>query len=534
MTGELRPEFLADRIVRHAARRPQAPALLWYDRTVSHGELAALARTVCERLDRHLPPGVPVAMTAKKSPESIAVVLGCLLARRPVLLPAAESGGRTTADLLAATGAVRLPDPAVLTGDGPWDRDPAAPAGPAADGGHRAGIPADTAFLLTTSGSTGTPKIVPVGHRAVRRFAAWAGPAFGLGRHTTVLSHAPLNFDLCLLDVWTTLGTGGCVALVDQDRAAQPAHLLAVLRSAPVHLIQGVPLLYRLLADGASTADAPALASVRHVLITGDTLPADAFPPLPGLFPRARFHNVYGCTETNDSFVHEIDPADPMPYGTLPIGRPVPGTQACLVDETGTPFTGPGTGELVVRTPFQTLGYADPAKDEGVFVAAPGGHAADGDGPGGHAPDGHGRTGRWYRTGDLVRRHPDDTLTLVGRRDHQVKVRGVRVNTAEVEAVLRAHPDVREAVVLALDDPRAGKRLHAVVQRRTRDAPGQLALRSHLAALLPRVALPAALDLTDLPLPCTSTGKPDRTALRQRLTTHHPTPGQPRPLTDGA
>lgn len=525
MPGEIPPDSIADRIIRHAVRHPDSPALLWHDRTVSHGELAALARAVRDSLTAHTPAHAPVAMSAKKSPEAVAVILGCLLARRPVLLPSAELGERPTTALLTATGAVRLPDPAGLGASGPWIPSPApAPEAPAI-----ARIPDDTAFLLTTSGSTGTPKTVPIGHGAALRFADWAGARFGVDRHTTVLNHAPLNFDLCLLDVWTTLSRGGCVVLVDQDRATQPAHLIGLFRSTPVHLVQGVPLLFQLVAAGATDDDAPALSSVRHVLTTGDTLSPRAFAPLPRLFPQARFHNVYGCTETNDSFVHEIDPADPMPYGALPLGRPVEGALACLVGDDGTVLHGPGTGELTVRTPFQASGYADPARDEGTFVPAPEGHAAEG-----RTPDGRAPVARWYRTGDLVRRHPDGTLTLEGRRDHQVKVRGVRVNTAEVEAALRGHPDVEDAAVLALDDPMAGKRLHAVVHRRTGATLNSLSLRRHLAAVLPRVAIPAALDLADTPLPRTSTGKPDRTALRQRLTTHHPVPGHSRPLTDGA
>lgn len=514
MPGSIPPDSIADRIIRHATRRPEAPAMMWHDRTTTYGELADLARTVGARIEASTPAQAPVAMTSKKSPEAVALILGCLLARRPVLLPSAELAESPLAALLAATGAARLPDPKLLTAAGEWT--PVTTSDPSA---ATARVPDDTAFLLTTSGSTGTPKTVPISHSAASRFTHWAAARFGLDRHTAVLNHAPLNFDLCLLDVWTTLSHGGRVVLVDQDRATQPAHLVGLLRRTPVHLVQGVPLLFQLVTAGATEDDVAALSSVRHVVTTGDALPARAFAPLPRLFPRARFHNVYGCTETNDSFVHDIDPADPMPLGSLPIGRPVEGADACLVDDDGTVLHGPGVGELLVRTPFQTSGYAEPAKDAGVFVAA---------------PPGYDPAGRWYRTGDLARRHPDGTLTLEGRRDHQVKVRGVRVNTSEIEALLRAHPDIEDAVVLALPDPLAGKRLHAVVHHRTGVSLSPLSLRAHLATLLPRVAIPAALNLTDTPLPRTSTGKPDRTALRQQLTHDRPMPGPPRHPDDGA
>ncbi|GAB2701816.1 AMP-binding protein [Kitasatospora kifunensis] len=474
--------------------RPTAPALLWHAGEVSYAELYALAGAAAARIEASVAPGRPVAMVAKKSPQSIAVVLAALLLGRPVLLPAAELGARAMARLLADCGAHRLPEPVELTGSRlsappyEWDR------------------PAEPALLLTTSGSTGLPKVVPLGGAALERFTDWAAGHFGIGPDTTVLNYAPLNFDLCLLDIWTTLSRGGCVSLVDQDLAANPAHLLALFRARPVQVVQGVPLLYQLLAQAAESGtgeggiDASGIgdggeqpfAAVEHAILTGDAVTEQIFAPLPALMPRASFHNVYGCTETNDSFVHLIDPADPMPHGTVPIGRPAAGVRALLLAEDGSVLTGPGRGELVVATPFQATGYLNAELDRGVFVERP--------------------DGRYYRTGDLVRRHQDGVLTLEGRGDFVVKVRGVRVNTVEVERALCSHPETLEAAVLALPDQAAGTLLHAVVRRAAGSGLNTLALRQHAAGLLPRAALPSTLDLVDTALPRTSTGKLDRKA----------------------
>ncbi|MFI6447719.1 AMP-binding protein [Kitasatospora sp. NPDC050543] len=495
------PGLVADR----ARSRPQAPALLWHAEQISYEQLYGLAGTAARRLaGLGLPAGEPVAMVAKKSPEAVAVLLACLLLGRPVLVPSAELGPQTLAELLERSGAHRLPAPEDLTAP-----EEAASPGELASG--QGGFlpeadaePDDVALLLTTSGSTGLPKVVPLSTGAITRFADWAAGQFDIGPDSTVLNYAPLNFDLSLLDVWTTLSRGGCAVLVDQEHAGNPAHLSALLRARPAQLVQGVPMLYRLL-EQAGEELGPSLEAVRHAILTGDAVTERVFTPLPALLPKAVFHNVYGCTETNDSFIHPIDPIDPMPYGAVPIGRPIDGVKALVLDEDGGELTGPGRGELVVSTPFQSTGYLDAQLDLGVFT-----ERAD---------------GRYYRTGDLVRRHPDGVLTLEGRRDFMVKVRGVRVNTAEVEAALRSHPEVAEAAVLTTADEVAGSRLHAVVQRAPGATVNSLAIRQHLIGLLPRVAIPTTVELVDTALPRTSTGKLDRKAVQHasRHARPHPT-----------
>lgn len=197
--------------------------------------------------------------------------------------------------------------------------------------------------MLTTSGSTGLPKIVPLPAKAVDAFTDWAGERFDMTSGTVVLNYAPLNFDLCFLDIWATLKTGGCAVLVEEDQAANPAYLLDILIRTPVHVIQGVPMLYRLLLDGAGR-DGPIFEAARHIIVTGDSIPAGTLAGLPRLFPSASYYNVYGCTETNDSFLHHITFADGPPPTPLPIGRPLPGVRILIVDPDGTPLEGPGTG----------------------------------------------------------------------------------------------------------------------------------------------------------------------------------------------
>ncbi|MET8545045.1 AMP-binding protein [Kitasatospora sp. NPDC004799] len=503
-------QSLVGSFLAHATGHPGDPALVWRGEETTYRGLLRLAERERVRIARlALNADEPIGIPAAKSPATIALVLACLLeGRRFLLLPAPTPEGGASHALVERAG-IRH----VLSPERPEEPGPGSVPGPAAEDGPaepRAPYrtqPADVSFLFTTSGSTGQPKIVPLTTGAVDRFTTWAGERFGIRRGTTVLNHAPLTFDLCLLDIWTTLKHGGRVVLVDPARATQAGHLLDLVSRHAVQLVQAVPMFYRLLVDAAA-ADGRRLDTVEHVVFTGDSLPARCLAELPRLFPRARLYNVYGCTETNDSFLHEVDGTEPAD-GPVPIGRPLPGVHAVIVGADGGIVTGPGTGELHVATPFQTDGYLDRAQDAGRFAT--------------HHHDGRAR--RYFRSGDLVRRDRDGRITLEGRNDHQVKVRGVRVNTHEVEQVLLDHPEVVEAAVVAVPDPVAGRLLRSVARRAPGSRLNSLTLRRHCAQRLPLTAVPSTLLIVDGPLPRTSTGKIDRAHVERACSPTQPTEG---------
>ncbi|WP_435059637.1 AMP-binding protein [Streptomyces sp. bgisy060] len=480
---------LTDGFLAQVQARPHAVALVFNGEQWSYRELYERAVQECARLDGlGLAPAEPVGVLADKSPGAVALVLACLLARRPVLLPSPALAEGLLADLFAQAGCRHVLAPGGERGRVEPSVAVAAQPLPVEEA-------LEVALMLTTSGSTSLPKIVPLGRGAVDRFVRWAGAAFGIGPDRTVLNYAPLNFDLCLLDVWTTLARGGRVVVVDPSLAAHGRHLLDLVVRHEVQVIQAVPMALGLLREAAEHQGV-VLPGVKQVMFSGDAIPDRLLAALPELFPKARLHNVYGCTETNDSFVHEVDPADPV--GPVPIGRPLPGVRAVVLDpDTGAPVEGPGEGELYVCTPFQSLGYLDRTRHAEKFTAHPLGLDES----------------RWFRTGDLVRRDAEGTLHLTGRTDFQVKVRGTAVNTAEVERVLQEHPDVVEAGVAAVPDPIAGRRLVAGVQRAAGSSVTGLQLRTHCARRLPRAAVPAQLTVIDAALPKTATGKVDRKAL---------------------
>jgi acyl-coenzyme A synthetase/AMP-(fatty) acid ligase len=467
-----------------------SPALIWQGEAIAYEELNMMVDAIAGDIERLEPArDKPLGIRAKKSPEAIAMILAALKVRLPFVLPSIELAPETLDQLFAQADVSKVLSP----------RGPASGAGwisasdpieggevewppPGADG---------VTFMLTTSGSTGLPKIVPLLGDGIDRFTEWASEAFEIGPGTAVLNYAPLNFDLCLLDIWTTLKYGGCVVMVDQDRATNGAYLADLIADRGVSVVQGVPMLYRLLVD-ATRDDGRHFPAVRHVIATGDKIPATLLAELPGVFPNARFYNVYGCTETNDSLMHEFDMSVEVPPN-IPVGSPLPGVVARIETEDGQLLDeGEGTGELVVWTPFQTQGDLKSELNADKFKTY------------------EGDDKNWFRTGDIVRRHADGSITLEGRADFYVKVRGVRVSTQVVEQAIQEHPDVIEVAVVAVPDELAGARLHALVRKAEDAKLNSLSLRQHMVKKLARTEMPSSIEIVTEPLPKTSTGKIDR------------------------
>ncbi|MGI8800987.1 MAG: AMP-binding protein [Solirubrobacteraceae bacterium] len=487
-------ESIADHFTRQAQSRPESPALIWSGSVIDYGTLEEMrGRAAAGLADLAIAPDIPVGLLGKKAPEMIALVLACLAERRPFLLPSVELSPDTLAALFAQAGCSHVLSAAAGGGGAvearAVERDEGSPGlPPSAEG------PEGVGFMLTTSGSTGLPKIVPLSPGGVDRFTEWASEQFGIGPGTTVLNYAPLNFDLCLLDIWTTLKYGGCVAMVDQDRGTNGAYLVDLIAGHGVNVIQAVPMLYRLLIDE-TRENGRQFPDAVHLITTGDKIPATSVEAVPGLFPNARMFNIYGCTETNDSLIYEFDLAGPAP-ANVPVGHPLPGVLAMMVSPEGEFVEGTGTGELVVWTPFQTAGYLTAALNDGKFAGYP-------------DPGGDGSR-IYFRTGDIVRRHEDGTLTLEGRSDFYVKVRGVRVSTQVVEQAISEHPEVVEVAVVAVPDEMAGHRLHALVRREEGSKLNSLKLRQHCAGKLARTEMPSSIEVVTEPLPKTPTGKIDR------------------------
>ncbi|WP_147444808.1 non-ribosomal peptide synthetase [Corallococcus sp. CA053C] len=371
-----------------------------------------------------------------------------------------------------------------------------------------AALPDSLAYIDFTSGSTGRPKGVGTPHAAVLRTLFGVDFAH-FGPEETLLLMAPLAFDASTLEVWGALLHGSKLAVFPPHPPSDPHELEQVL------VRHGVTMLWLTAGLFAQVVDThlPALRSLRQVLTGGDVISA---PHVRRVLEQLGLPVTagYGPTETTVfATSHRLTSAAQV-ESAVPLGRPLGNTQVYVLDDSGQPVPPGVTGELYVGGEGLARGYVgQPALTAERFLPHP--FAST---PG----------ARLYRTGDLARWREDGVLEFLGRTDAQVKVRGFRIELAEVEAALLAHPEVREAVVVAREDVPGDKRLVAYVV--AAESLDMAALRAFLKQRLPDYMVPSALGrLAALPL--TANGKVDRKALPAPSTFQTRVPTRP-PRTD--
>jgi amino acid adenylation domain-containing protein len=351
------------------------------------------------------------------------------------------------------------------------------------------------AYVIYTSGSTGTPKGVVVPHRAISRLVINNHYA-AFDSNARVAFAANPAFDASTMEVWGPLLHGGRVIVIDADTFTDATRFS---RAISQHRITVLFLTTALFNQYASSM-APALAQVEYLLCGGEREDMASFAALLSEAGTQRLVHCYGPTEsTTFATSYEVVALDET-MQRLPIGRPIANTRTYLLDKHRQPVPLGTVGELYIGGAGVAHGYLNrPELTAERFLLDPFSPHPD---------------ARMYKTGDLARYLPDGNLLFVGRNDDQVKLRGFRIEPGEIEARLIEHPEVREAVVIALESGNRGKYLAAYVvtagQAATLDVAG--VLRAHLLTDLPDYMIPAAFVV--LPsLPLTPNGKLDRKAL---------------------
>ena len=484
------PTPVLDLIDARAQANPTQPALVQGTETLSYSALcAAVADRAAQLAAVGAGPGRLVAIRRPRGIEAIVTILATLqtgaaylpldpdapAARNAAILADAQapSADVATDPALVESALARLAEHGVAVLDGP-------------------GAGLDVAYVIYTSGSTGTPNGVVVGHEALAHFVAGATAVYGISKDDRVLQFAPLHFDASVEEVFVTLCAGGTLVLRTEDMLDVPG-LLAGCVEQGITVLDLPTAYWHELAYAIADGVAQLPDSLRTVIIGGEAaLPERVARWCRTVGARVRLLNTYGPTEA--TVVATVADLSAWDGDGVPIGLPLPGVRAALVD-----------GELWLLGGGLARGYLGrPELTERRFTSL-------GDSPA-------------YRTGDLARIRDDGQIGYFGRVDDEVKISGHRIDPAAVEAVLAQNPAIREAAVVAQPAPDGSKRLVAFVVPSGRDpsedsgrAGGVAQIREHLAAHLPPPAVPGTICLVGA-LPRTSTGKIDRNLLKSMPT----------------
>ncbi|NNF11488.1 MAG: amino acid adenylation domain-containing protein [Acidimicrobiia bacterium] len=411
---------VVERFARWVRETPEAVALVDEGRSWTYAQLDQVTSTLAARVEQA---GV-VGVCLERSAEAVIALLGVLRAGAAyVPIDPTWPDGRVeyvTADagcaMVISDRPRRLDAPVVTFAEATADGPAMAP---------RTIGPGDLAYILYTSGSTGTPKGVMVEHGSLDNYVGWAGEFYDRGDKLHFPLFTPLTFDLTVTSIFTPLTSGGAIVVYRSEEGAADTAVQRVFEEDRVDIVKLTPSHLSILPPGDFTT-----ARIRQLILGGEDLTTTAARRVTDRFGgRVAIHNEYGPTEaTVGCIVHTFDPGrDDRP--SVPIGRPITGMRAYVLDQGGHPVPFGVPGELFVAGAGVARGYA--GREDLTAARFIENRLLD--------------ETRLYATGDLARVRPDGVIDYLGRRDDQVKVRGVRVELGEVEAALAAHPRISTA-----------------------------------------------------------------------------------------
>jgi nonribosomal peptide synthetase protein VioO len=473
-----------------AGAHPARPAIAGSGGQLSYAELRARVLAVAGRLGPH--PGA-VGVPATPTVATMASLLGVWAAGGTYCpIDPGFPAGRQQAMLAAAGCRIRLdPDPrhpGLDGADNPEDLNRLN----GLDGLDDPVDPDATAYILFTSGSTGEPKPVLTPRRAIGVVTASLRELFGLTPADRVLQFASLNWDTCFEEILPTLTTGACLVCHPDARSGSFPRFLRLLDAERITVVDLPTAFWHELVGYLAETGTPLPGCLRLMVIGGEAASGARLAQWRTLpTGHVRLLNTYGCTETT-LITHAADLAGPLaagtaePAGPVPIGRPLPHVVEHLT----------GDGELLIGGPSLATGYRGLPRETAARFVRVGGR-------------------RFFRTGDRVRRLPDGSLALLGRIDNELKIRGVRVDPAEVEAHIAGHPAVSAVAVTGV--PVADHTvLAAYVVARPAAGENGLAtsITDYLRGRVPEHLIPSRIRVVP-ELAYTATGKLDRRRVRE-------------------
>ncbi|MFI2282107.1 amino acid adenylation domain-containing protein [Nocardia beijingensis] len=481
----------------HASAQPEAPAVVWglgADQAAwTYGELAARALAVAGALTAEgVRPGDAVAVQLPKGPDQILAVLGVLAAGATYVPIGFDQPAGRRAEILR-TGAIGT----ALSVEGADLGAPIVTLSIDAARDYRQPLPApvlpdtgEIAYVIFTSGSTGVPKGVDVPHRGAMNTIDAVNEWFEVDSADRVLALSALEFDASVYDIFGMLSVGGSIVAVDPRQRAEATTWVELLRTHRVSILNCVPSMLDMILEigGDQLGD-----SLRAVTLGGDWVGADLARRLAAQVPGCRFAGLGGATETSiHNTICEVVGEPPAHWVTVPFGVPLRNVRCRVVGPAGRDCPDWVTGELWVGGANVAVGYRnDPERTAERFVEHDG--------------------IRWYKTGDLARYWPDGTIEFLGRADHQVQIRGYRVELGEVESALRAVPGIRHAVAAVVGT--GAPKLVAAVAGEAGDIGD---LTAAVAQLLPAYMIPTRVEILEQ-MPLTANGKLDRRAVVRLL-----------------
>jgi amino acid adenylation domain-containing protein len=508
-SNQVRREYPRERalhefIEEQAERHPESAALIFGSQRVSYEELNARANQLAHHLRiKGVGPEVLVCVCLERSADLIVALLGILKAGGAYVPLDLCYPHHRLAMMLTETR------PPVLITQERWlailpklgidticmDRDAAVLGGEPQTNPPRLANGRNLAYMIYTSGSTGTPKGVLNVHEAIVNHLLWMQETHPLAPSDRFLQKTPYSFDVSVWEIFWPLMAGAMLVVAEPEQHKDPQYLTRIIREKGITAAHFVPSMLRLFLEN---ADVPRCSSLRRVFCSGEALPIALQQRF---FERldAQLYNLYGPTEAAVHVTGWTCRRD-ADQSIVPIGKPIWNTRIEILDPDLQRVPEGQAGELYIGGVALARGYFErPELTAKAFIADP--FSAD-------------PSERLYKTGDLARYLPDGNIQYLGRIDHQVKIRGMRVELGEIETILNRQPRIVQSEVVVRDNAPGEPQLVAYLVLREGSSLTAAELRQLLLSTVPEYMIPAAFIVLDR-FPLTLSGKVDRQKLPQ-------------------